>query len=277
MKKDYMVRLERWAHWMLPRQEADDVIADYRDIAGTPPRSEEELLRDLGKPRSVIRPLAQKKPYYTWLAVFALMALCALIPAWGPLPFGLWFVFYNLFSPYGMIIPGIPWCFHFIVVGLVMSLVWFRPRKGEAKEPLPRAVAITLLVELALAGGVWWGFWQITLFPDGIMFQPALIPHWFDTVIGRVTLHGDWLCEALEWGGAAVGVLGVIALVKARTQNRRWRAVYVMSLSVMILAFCVLALFSSMDVSVADSWTYTRQLCTAITVFGLIGTGVSLC
>ena len=39
MKKDYMTRLERAARWRLSREEAEDVIADYRDIVGMTPRS----------------------------------------------------------------------------------------------------------------------------------------------------------------------------------------------------------------------------------------------
>ena len=68
MKKDYMTRLERWARWMLPRQEAEDVIADYRDIV-----ADEELFRELDTPQNVIKPLVQKRPYYAWLAAFILM------------------------------------------------------------------------------------------------------------------------------------------------------------------------------------------------------------
>lgn len=277
MKKNYLARLERWARWLLPRAEAEDVIADYQDIVGDPPRSYEELLRDLGKPRDAIRPLTQKKPYYTWLAVFAVMAACILIPASSPLPGGSWFVFSNLFSPYGILIPGIPWCFHFIAVGLILSLIWFRPRKGEPNPPLSRPILIALVVELVLMGVVWWCFYQTAL-PDGFLYQPALIPDWFLAMTGRETLHGHWMMSALEWGGAAAGVFGVIALVKARTQNRRWRAVYFMSLSLMMLAFCLLSLFSSLDpLPAAELWVRTRQICLAITVFGLVGTGVALC
>jgi len=47
VKKDYMARLEQAARWRLPREEAEDVIADYRDIVGSPPRSEEELHREV--------------------------------------------------------------------------------------------------------------------------------------------------------------------------------------------------------------------------------------
>ena len=273
MKKNYMTRLERAARWRLPREEAEDVIADYRDIAADP-----EMLRGLDKPRNVLRPLTQKKPYYTWLAVFAVLAACILIPASSPLPGGSWFVFSNLFSPYGILIPGIPWCFHFVAVGLILSLIWFRPRKGEPNPPLSRPILTALAVELALMGVVWWCFYQTTLL-DGFLYQPALIPDWFLAMTGRETLHGHWMMSALEWGGAAAGVFGVIALVKARTQNRRWRAVYFMSLSLMLLAFCLLSMFSSMDptATLADSFAYTRRLCLAITLLGVAGTGVSLC
>lgn len=279
MKKDYMARLERAARWRLPRQEAEDVIADYRDIVGNPPRPDDELIRDLGRPRDVVRPLAQPRRYYTWLAVFAVMAACILIPAESPLPLGSWLIWDSLFSPYGFPIPGVPLFLHFMVIGLALSLVWFRPGQGEPKAPLPRPVIIALLAELALMGVVWWCFYQITLYPDGIMFQPALVSDWWYSKIGAVTLNGHWMATALEWGGAAVGAAGVVGLVKARTQNRRWRAVYFMSLSLMMLAFCVLGLFSSMDLDLTptDPWAYTRQLCLEITVIGLIGTGVSLC
>ena len=43
-----MARLEQAARWRLPPEEAEDVIADYRDIVGSPPRSEEELRREVG-------------------------------------------------------------------------------------------------------------------------------------------------------------------------------------------------------------------------------------
>ena len=36
MKKDYMTRLERAVRWRLQPQEAEDVIADYREIVGNP-------------------------------------------------------------------------------------------------------------------------------------------------------------------------------------------------------------------------------------------------
>ncbi len=277
MKADYMTRLERWARWMLPRQEAEDVLADYRDIVGSPPRPEEELLRDLGKPRSVIRPLAQPRQYRTWLAAFAVMAACLLIPAYSPLPGGLYFVWFNMFVSD---IPGFTFCRFFLIVGAAVSLVWFRPRKGEAKAPLPRAVPIALAVLLAFMALVWWAFWQLTLYPGGALVNPIFhLPFGFWWPLSDVYVGGNLLMLLLECAAVPLMILGAAALVKARTRDRRWRAVYFLSLSAMMLAFAVLALLTSMDVSSAPDtwWLYTRQACIEITAIALLGTGVSLC
>ena len=282
MKKDYMTRLEHAARWRLPPQAAEDVIADYRDIVGNPPRSEDQLRRDVGEPEQVIKLLmTPPKAYRIWLAVFAVMAACILIPANSPVPLLMpnrsLFIWFNLFSPYVyLFIPGFHMYLWFMIPGIVLSLVWFRPRKGELKTPLPRSLIVTLLVELALMGAVWWGFYQLSLRPDGILSQPALIPHWFYSWNGLPTLHGHWMAEALQWGGMAVGIVGVVGLVKARTTNRRWRAAYVMSFALMMLAFCLLSLYSSMD-PLDLAWAHIRQLCTTITIIGLLGTGVALC
>lgn len=277
MKKNYMTRLERWARWMLPQQEADDIIADYRDIVGTPPRPEEELLQDLGKPRDVIKPLTQKKPYYTWLAVFAVMAACILIPAESPLPLGLYPVWFTLFLHDGFIIPGVPMFLWFMITGLVLSLIWFRPRQGEAKTPLPRSILIALAVLLAVMGLVWWTFWQLTLYPGGALTNPIFhLPMEFWWPMGGGYIGGNLFAFLLEWSAIPFAVVGMVGLVKARTCDRRWRAVYFLSLSAMMLAFAVLALLTSMDPS-DIRWTYTRQICIEITALGLIGAGVALC
>lgn len=276
-----MARLERWARWRLPRQEAEDVIADYRDIAGTPPRPDDELIRDLGKPRDVIKPLTQKKPYYTWLAVFALMAACILLPADSPLPGGLYPLWDSLFcvEPY-FVIPGLSPYRLFLIVGLALSLVWFRPRKGEPKAPLPRSTLITLAALLAVMGLVWWTFWQVTLYPGGALANPVFhLPFGFWWPLGGDYIGGNLLTFLLEGSAIPLAVVGMAGLAKARLRDRRWRAVYFLSLSAMLLAFAVLALLTSMDVTTEPDtwWLSTRQLCIEITLFGLVGTGVSLC
>lgn len=278
MKTDYITRLERWARWMLPRQEADDVLGDYRDIVGDPPRPDEELLRDLGKPRDVIKPLAPKKQYRTWLAQFAVMAACVVVP--GVSPLGPSVVWNGLFWSEGFLIPKVPLFRSAMILALVLSLVWFRPRPGEPKaSPLPRAVPIALAALLAVMALVWWTFWQMTLYPEGALVNPIFhlgVGFWWP--LGGGYVGGNLLMLLLECAAVPLMILGVAALVNARVRDRRWRAVYFLSLSVLMLAFAVLALLTSMDVSSApDTWyTGTLRRCVEITIIGLIGTGLSL-
>lgn len=269
MKKDYMTQLERWAKWMLPHQEAEDVIADYRDIVADP-----EMLRGLDKPRNVIKPLAQKRQYYTWLAAFAVMTACLLIPGASPLPGGLYPVWFSLFNSDGFLIPGVPMYLYFMAVGIATALIWFRPRRGEPKTPLPRAVPVILAAELVLLAAVWWMSWQITLYPDGVFTDRAF---WLPVLVyvGPFTYASHILAILLGWSSIPLMVLGIAALVKARTRNRRWRAVYVMSLTLMMMALCVLSAFTSMDWTAA--WVLPLPSSVEITVIGLLGTGASLC
>lgn len=266
MKKPYLTRLDRWARWMLPRAEADDVIADYREITSDP-----EMLRGLDKPRNVIRPLAQKKPYYTWLAAFAVLAACLLIPAISPLPGGPYPVWFNLFFTS---IPGFNFCRLFLITGTALSLIWFRPRQGEPNAPLPRPIPVLLAAELVLLAAVWWLSWQLSLFPDGIFTDQAFwLP--FLIYVDPYTESSHIFMVLLLWASPIIAILGAAALVKARTRDRRWRAVYVLSLSLLMLDFCVLNTLTSMDWTLSPA--FPLQYSVEITAIGLIGTGVSLC
>ena len=272
MKKDYMTRLEGWARWMLPRQEAEDVIADYRDIVSDP-----ELLQSLGKPHSVVKPLVQTRQYRVWLVVFAVMAACILIPGFSPLPGGPYPVWFNMFYTD---IPGFNLCRLFLITGIVVSLIWFRPSPEEIKAPLPRAIPVVLAALLAVMGFVWWVFWQMTLYPEGALTNSIFhLPAGFWVPIANFYVGGNIFSILLEWGAIPLMILGGTALVKARIRDRRWRAVYILSLSALMLAFAVLALLSSMDLSLEPDtwWLSTRRDCVEITLIGLIATGVALC
>ena len=273
LKKDYMTRLERAARWRLPPREAGDVIADYREIVGDPPRPEEELLRDLGRPRDVIRPLVRPRQYRVWLAAFAVMAACIFIPGTSPLPGGSYFLWFNLFHTG---IPSFNFCRLFLIVGTAVSLVWFRPRREDPGTPLPRSIPIALAVLLVFMGLVWWLSWQLTLYPDGVFTNPIFhLPMEFWWPLSDYYVGGNLLAFLLEWIALPLIVLGITALVKARTRDRRWRAVYILSLSAMMLAFCVLAMLTDMDFTAPP--VFPLQHSVEITLIGLVGAGVALC
>lgn len=272
MKKDYMIRLERWARWMLPPQEADDVLADYRDIVGTPPRSDDELLRDLGKPRDVIRPLIPSKAYRVWLAVFAIMAVCVLMLGISPTAIGfpIWLLFFNVWAEYpcGPILA---------VLGAVTALVWFR-RQEQKKDRLPKAILILLVVFLAYIGGILLFCWANAQDYEGFLamwgtMRPLIGPN---NAVPRLM----YLCElAMIYTCPLIALAGVLGLVKARMDDRRWTAVYVLALTAILMALLVLHLATNLMVSENAGELAGRMLirCSVTAAIGLVGAGVALC
>ena len=288
MKKDYMDRLERAARWRLPHQEAEDVIADYRDIVGMTPRSEEELRREVGDPEQVVKLLVSPpRAYRVWQVVFAVMAACILIPGASPHapfwriwdacfggPYGGGWTAYS-FSHWGPILAGI---------GLVVSLAWFR-RMGRKEGRLPRAVRLWLAALPVWLAAVFLVSWLALRDPQGFMAMWGEVPWtWFGVPIfgGKmVSLSIKILNGVLQYGGTAVAILGVYALVRARTGDRRWAAVYILALAVMLVSMEFLAVFTAMDPTAgitAPGW-YLPILgrCAAYAAAGLIGAGAALC
>lgn len=278
-QKSWLDRFSRAARWRLGAREAEEVIADYREIVGGTPRTEEELVRDLGKPRDAVKPLVDQKAYRVWLAVFLALAACIVLPGTSPLPGGLYrwhWLFRN--RPFGVHLGAV-----LALLGAVGAVVWFR-RKGSRSEKLPRAAGVLLavvLVWLVLMLGAGWAWMHD---PQGFAEMWGEAPArvlwrklgW--SVYRSVALLGD----ALEWiGGLGMTVIGVIALVKARTEDRRWTAVYVLAVTVMLVSLKQLAVLTDMSRPMPGSeWAvlsgyFTRWV--AMAAVGLVGTGVALC
>lgn len=275
MKKDYMTRLEQAARWRLPPQEAEDVIADYRDIVGTPPRPDEELIRDLGKPRDVIRPLARTKECRIWLAAFAVMAACILTLGISPTMIG--FPFWQLFFD--------SWVGHpydggaaAAALGAVLALVWFR-WQGHKEGRLPQAIPVLLAVFLVCIGGVLWLCWAFARDFEGCITMWGTVRPWIGP--DRLVSASVYLLTcAMGCGGTVISFIGAFALGKARIRDRRWAAVYVLALAAMLAALSVVRLTMSMedpDLSVEDDLRSMLVRCSVIAAVGLAGAGVALC
>jgi len=273
MKKDYMVRLERAARWRLPRQEAQDVISDYRDIVGDPPRPEEELLRDLGKPRDVIRPLVERKAYRTWLAAFGVMAACILalgISPTGP-GFPIWIAFFHVWSDYppGPILA---------VPGLFMALVWFRWR-GQKIGSLPRAIPILLAALLAYICAILLFCWANTQDHEGFSAMWGTMKPLILIGPNNAVSKSMYLSKlAMIYTCPLLALVGVYGLVKARVGDRRWAAVYILALTAILAALLVLHLATSMNIPSAEEGARLMLIRASVaTAIGLAGTGVALC
>lgn len=284
MKKDYMTRLERAARWRLPRQEAEDVIADYRDIVGDPPRPEEELRREVGDPEQVIKLLVSPpRAYRIWQAAFGVMAFCILTLGFSGTAPG--FPFWELFffrSWRDWRLPCAPPCNAFFIaaLGAVTALVWFR-WKGHKGERLPKAIPILLGVLSLWTGGIllvdWFAFRDPVSFSEALGKVPAII----GPRDRMVSLSSLIFGEALIWSAAAMAVLGTFALIRARTRDRRWSAVYVLAMAALLVPLLTLDMFGSMDpyfVEFAENWylPYLGQYA-ATFIAGLLGAGVALC
>lgn len=281
-QKSWLGRFSRAARWRLGAKEAEEVIADYQEIVDGTPRTEEELIHDLGKPRDAVKPLTDPKAHRIWLTVFLALAACIVLPGTSPLP-GAYYRWYWLFvnRPFWVIQLGAV----LLVLGAVGALVWFR-RKGSRSEKLPRAVPVllaVLLVWLALVLGASWMWLHDPLGFAEMWGEAPVYVLWVRigppgyTVSRSVSLLGN----ALEWGGGlGMTVIGVIALVKARTEDRRWAAVYVLAVTVMLVSLKQLAVLTDMRPMPGSEWAvlsgyFTRWV--MMTAVGLVGTGVALC
>lgn len=277
-KKSWLGRFSRAARWYLGAKDAGEVIEDYRDILSGDARRSEELVRDLGKPLDAVKPLMDRNAYRVWLAVFIVLAACIVLPGTSPLPggFTLWnWLFENrLFGcPLGAVLA---------LLGAAGAVVWFR-WKGSKSEKLPRAVPVLLavvLVWLVLVLGASWAWLHDPLgFAEMWGKVPARVLWWELgwSVYRSVALLGD----ALTWiGGLGMTVIGIFALVKARTDDRRWAAVYVLAMTAMLVALKQLAVMSNMSLELGHEWAvlsgcFYRWV--TLAALGLVGTGVALC
>lgn len=285
MKKNYMEKLERAARWRLPREEAEDVIADYRDIV-----ADEELLRGLDRPRDVVKPLTQPKQYRIWLAVFFVLSACILIPGISPQPIapGLFRICFRVdtwgWAPLLHLGPV------FALVGVAGALVWFR-RMGRKEGRLPKALAVLLAVLLACLTAVLAFDWFWMRDPNGFAAMWGETPPFvLFGLVGPIGPAGQMVSrsvhifeEILQNGGTLAALLGVFGLVKARMNDRRWAAVYVLSMAVMLLAIESLRMLIYVEwdlgyVNFLDTWRhYYMWRYLLVFAAGIGGPGVALC
>ena len=256
MKKSYMDRLARWALWRLPRQEAESVIADYQDIVNHSSGSEEELIRRFGKPQDAVGLLTDSRKYTVWLGIFLLLSLCALVPCLSSTSI-MWIDYIDWIS-YALSIPG--------TLGV---LLWFR-RYGKKGQQMPKALPIVLAVLIVWCGGVVLFNWL--WMPDPLRYVHAT--EWLEPYIGNFSTI---ITAVFRFGRVAAALAGVWGLVKARTGDRRWIAVYIMALAAVLLMIGTWLLMKTLS----DFWNgwYWPFLWQYIIIFvvGLLGTGVALC
>lgn len=270
MKRDYLSGLARSARWYLPPAEAAEVLEDYQEIVEG--RSEEELRRDLGTPRMVVKQLAQPKEYHRWLAVFAALTVCIGLPAITPFWQELSLNVFKLFRFYWFWDIGkriIPFIWVFFAVGMVLSLAWFRRGSGKKTgRAVPKGV-LPLLAVLLAGMACLWAFESILLRERWDIIN-ALAPTPVRASMMRLTLCVDIF---------SMGLIGLLGLVKSRLEDRRWGAVYVLGLAGTILGLLVWGFLTSLNFGgFVPGWQIPFIARYAfVTLAGIVGTAVSLC
>ena len=125
-------------------------------------------------------------------------------------------------------------------------------------------LSVMLIVVVLLTSVVATDSWRSALMESG-----RLYPH----------AYGDITVNTLVFGSVAAAAAGVYGLIKARTSDRRWLAVYIMSLAVVTECVLFYAIVTNLDLSISSFWwqgQWTFNMA-AVAVIGFGGTGVSLC
>lgn len=266
-EKSWLTRFSRAARWYLPPEEAEEVVADYTDLLAEDDRPERALERDLGRPRKAAALLAQKKEYVRWLIAFGVMAAAVLPMALSTLDW-----FYPLSNFFADLINwgGTPVWEIFLLAGGLTALLWFQ-RQGRREPALPRRLILFLILEALCLGIDWYLGRQVLYGMDPVsrwMFGNPFYTVSLATLVRMI----------VEGVGFLAGLAALYGLWKARTEDRRWRAVYLLGLTGLALFCAVMSVMQSMNLSGDGSW---RDGCfqewLMITLAGLLGTGVGLC
>lgn len=243
----YFEKLSLAARWFLPGEEAESVIEDYRDILSEAGGGKEARER-LGPPLKVVLSAADRGKAITWNLFFA-----------AALAFHFLFIY---------------WVRHYSYNSLAVLTI--------------SAVIITLLLRLLEVGKLHNPFkglsWHLLVLC--ILLILALIAihtpiYYFLSIFDKPGQWGRMGRFQLLLYGCVIffSILSLLSIVLARMKDRRWRAVSILSLTLVCVAFYFMSVFGNMDPScdpVVDVVLLHHEGI-AVAAAGLFAAGVGLC
>ena len=261
----YLKKFSRAVRWRLPPKEAEEAIADYRELVFQEKRDESRLVEELGDPVQAARLLTDVKSYRRWLAVFGILALGLVLMA-------KWCILGR--SQLDYFLGKTRYWFPVLVlmVGLVLSQYWFR-RYEQKRGPLSRRLILGLVLVLAV-GAIPLGWTWYVSRPE---FLERLAQELFPGPVARQA----WMLQyVLRYGGCACTLIALAGLVLAKLFDRRWLALYTLALT--MTALCVILIFWTRSMSlpwygVNELQFYYFPRMVLVGIAGLVGTGVALC
>lgn len=247
-KQTYFKRFSRAARWRLGGREAAEVVADYADLLERrTPEQEETLVEDLGKPEAAARLLTEKKSYHRWLWSFWIMVACLVLPE--RILFDSYIGNQPEFLEYGL-----------LILGMVLALCWFHPNGKKTRRPRALLVLLAVIAVLWIAAGMilsclFTGAWE----------------NWPPESYGPTAFY------VLALTSTVAVALGILGAVRARTDNRRWAALYVLGLTTVLICLQIVTMLMTLD-AVVVHWLRQESIRWAVLGgIGLVGTGVVLC
>lgn len=246
LKITYFKKLCCAARWLLPQKEAAELMEDYRDMIAEV--GEEHAEEKFGPPAKVALAVADRREVVGWhLVLGAILVFLFFMVHWT-----LHATFYSIAS------------LAMVAVAVGLLFLWFgcdvrrNPFKGLPKRFLFSLIPIIVLIILLLGP---------------IYFLPRFLvsPYMFD-----------------EWGMVATilqicvlifAVVGGAGVILARLFDRRWRAVAVLSFTVICMSIHFLSILYNMNptFSAADHLFANSRECMFIAGAGILTAGLGLC
>lgn len=271
-KEQYMKKFSRSARWRLGAAEAEEAIADYRELVFQEERDESKLAEELGAPVQAAWLLTDAREYKRWWKVFAVLAFGLLLMAKWSWTAHTVVRFSWDYSLYGEGWRGVA----VMAVGMLLSLAWFRKysqKYGALPKWLLPALAAMLAFGLAVLGMSWH------------VYDPKFLENFAElgyemyagtSAYRQVILYRELIID----GGTLCPVIAFAGLVLARLRDRRWLALYTLALTA--AALCVVLEFwmRGLDltwVAVEDIRAHLAPWLVPVGIAGLLGTGVALC
>lgn len=239
-----MKRFSRLTRWRLPAGEAEEVIADYRELIAAQPEEGEALLKNLGSPLRAAMQIKPAKEYWRWMEVFALLGLCSVYFFCGL--FCRWRE-YEIFN----------YVLFYLSVGLAAFWKGILPKREKRQNcrNLVPAVIGTAALSIASSFFMWNMMWSRELSGN----QAALILRNCVYITAIIAL-----------------TVSLTGLIRCRMYHRRWLALAVIGFTALFLCLLWMDLLTRLDNADAILPWIQKNIIPAF-VTGVVGVIWSLC
>ena len=204
----YLQKLRLAARWFLPRWEAEEILADYRELLadGGEDRAEERF----GPPVKAVLELAGRKALVCWHGFVLVCALLLMLP-----------VVFAVRGEFEFVWNWLP-----MLVLVIMLFVCFGIQRPKFSS-LPKGAVISLgltTVFIVLQCGVIYLLYAYFLYPESVLENVWELYH---RVFGKTVYTVAYL--------ALLALAGFASIVCARVFDRRWRGAAILIVTIIVV------------------------------------------